>query len=363
MHAVILAGGAGTRLRPLTLARRKELVPVLGKPLLAYRIENLREHGVTDIVIATGQGTREIEGHFGDGSSLGVHLTYVYEERRLGSGRAVKEAARSAGATGTIAVCNGDILTNVNLTSMLAKHRETGAAMSMSLFPVHEPWHFGVASIDDGWRISGFVEKPAKGTQPSNLINAGTWLWEPTVLDRIPDDESAVVDGFAERVLFPGLIAAGLHVQGFEEDMWLDVGSPAAYLAANVMLLEREARRLHVEVIVADGAHISDDADFSGVVYVGPGAAVEEGAYVIGPSVIGAGTAIAENTKVEGSVLWENVRVSRRATVAHSIIGAGASVGAGAQVRSAVIANDARVMQGQRPDAGLRLGPGEVCGP
>src|SRR5512134_2877294 len=119
MHAVILAGGSGTRLRPLTYAHRKELVPLLNRPLLEYRLVNLRDHGITDIVLACSQGAQEIEQHFSDGASLGVRLSYNYEERPLGSGRAVKEAARAAGAIGTLAVCNGDILTNVDLSGMI----------------------------------------------------------------------------------------------------------------------------------------------------------------------------------------------------------------------------------------------------
>src|SRR6185436_7245680 len=128
---------------------------------------------------------------FGDGGGLGVHVTYVYEERPLGSGRAVKEAARAAGARGTLVVCNGDILTNVNLTAMIARHRETAATLSISLAPVDDPWHFGVVAVDDDLRIGEFIEKPPQGEEPSNLINAGTWLWEPEALDRIPDDDTA----------------------------------------------------------------------------------------------------------------------------------------------------------------------------
>ena len=127
MLAIILAGGAGTRLRPLTYARRKELIPLLNRPLLEYRLLNLKEHGVSDIVLACSRGAGEIEQHFGDGASLGVRLRYCYEERPLGSGRAVKEAALAAGVGGTLAVCNGDILTDIDLTSMLARHRSSGA--------------------------------------------------------------------------------------------------------------------------------------------------------------------------------------------------------------------------------------------
>ena len=199
MFAIILAGGAGTRLRPLTYARRKELVPVVNRPLLEYRLRGLKEHGIEDVVLACSQGMREVEEHFGDGASLGLRIRYNYEDRPLGSGRAVKEAARAHGATGTLVVCNGDIITNVDLTAMIARHRETGATLSMSLAPVHDPWDYGVAEVDAELRIHSFVEKPPQGEEPSNLINAGTWLWEPEMLDRIPDDDTAVRDGFSER--------------------------------------------------------------------------------------------------------------------------------------------------------------------
>src|SRR5581483_6562249 len=160
MHAVILAGGAGTRLRPLTYARRKELVPLLDRPLLEYRLRNLRLHGITDVVLACSQGMREVEDHFGDGAGLGIRIAYNYEDRPLGSGRAVKEAARAAGAAGALVVCNGDIITDVDLTAMLGRHRETGAVLSMSLAAVDDPWHFGVVDVDADLRIRRFVEKP-----------------------------------------------------------------------------------------------------------------------------------------------------------------------------------------------------------
>src|SRR5439155_1127955 len=153
-------------------ARRKELVPVLGVPLLEYRLRNLREHGVHDIVLACSQGMREVEEHFGDGASLGVRIEYAYEDRPLGSGRAVKEAARAAGASGTLVVCNGDILTNVDLTAMIERHSETGATLSISLAAVEDPWHFGVVEADQDLRGRHFVEKPPQGEEPSNLINA-----------------------------------------------------------------------------------------------------------------------------------------------------------------------------------------------
>ncbi len=357
MHAVILAGGAGTRLRPLTYARRKELVPLLDRPLLEYRFINLRDHGVTDIVMACSQGAHEIEAHFGDGASLGVNLRYSYEDRPLGSGRAVKEAARTVGASGTIVVCNGDILTNVELGAMIDRHRATGATLSISLSPVDDPWHFGVVEVDDQLGISRFIEKPPQGEEPSNLINAGTWLWEPEVLDRIPADDSAIRDGFSERVLFPGIIDDGLHVQGFLEDLWVDVGAPDRYFRATALLLERTAAQLGATVIVRDGASIADDADVRGLVFVGAGARIEPGARVVGPAVLGEGAVVGANATVEGSVLWEQASVGASAVVLDSIIAAGVVIGAHARIDGAILADGVKIA------ANLQLPSGEFVMP
>ena len=196
-------------------------------------------------------------------------MQYSYEDRPLGSGRAVKEAARAAGATGTLVVCNGDILTNVDLTAMIARHRETGATLSMSLAPVHDPWTYGVAEVDDDLRIRSFVEKPPQGEEPSNLINAGTWLWEPEMLDRIPDDETAVRDGFSERVLFPGIIADGLRVQGFTEDLWVDVGAPDRYMPRDAAAARTHGDAMPGASVIARGRDVSAD---DGVHFERPGA-------------------------------------------------------------------------------------------
>jgi mannose-1-phosphate guanylyltransferase len=361
MHAVILAGGSGTRLRPLTYARRKELVPLLNRPLLEYRLINLRDHGVPDIVLACSQGAHEIERHFGDGASLGVRLQYVYEDRPLGSGRAVKEAARAAGASGTLVVCNGDILTNLDLTSMIERHRVSGATLSMSLAPVDDPWHFGVVAVDDELRITRFIEKPPQGEEPSNLINAGTWLWEPAMLDRIPDDDAAIVDQFSERVLFPGIISGGLRAQGFVEDLWVDVGAPDRYFRATRLLLERETQHRGRMMILEDGAWLGAGVQTSGDVMICAGAKVGAGARVFGPSVVGPGVTVGERALVERSVIWEDAQIDVDATVRESIIAARAVVGAGASIEDAILANGARVADGVHLDLGARLMPDEVA--
>ena len=356
MFAVILAGGAGTRLRPLTYARRKELVPLANRPLLEYRFLNLKRHGVGDIVLACSQGMREVEDEFGDGAALGVRISYVYEDRPLGSGRAVKEAARAAGATGTLVVCNGDILTDIDLTSMIDLHRRTGAALSISLHRVDDPWHFGVVAVDGDLRIERFVEKPPQGEEPSNLINSGTWLWEPEVLDRIPDDDSAIRDGFSERVLFPGLIADGRRVQGFEEGDWVDVGSPERYLRANRLLLERQAKQMGRSVIF-DGKVQDDGAEFIGEVLVGAGTRIGRGARITGPTIIGRDNIIGDGTMIDASVVWEEARIGTGARISGSILGAYAGIGDRAVVVDAVLGNGAEVQEDHELERGARVMP------
>jgi mannose-1-phosphate guanylyltransferase len=301
----------------------------------------------------------EIEEHFGDGASLGLHMLYAYEDKPLGSGRAVKEAARFAGAEGAIVVCNGDILTNLDLTAMIARHRETGATLSISLAPVDDPWHFGVVAVDDALRIEHFVEKPPQGEEPSNLINAGTWIWEPAVLDRIPDDDSAIRDGYSERVLFPGIIADGKRVQGFNEDLWVDVGSPDRYFRATRLLLERETRARGTELIVDEGAEVHPTARLSGQVLIGAGAKLGAGVRVKGPSVIGPLSVIDARSSIDASVLWEEVRIGQRASVARSILGAYAGIGDGAIVEDAILGNAAEVEEGHQPEPGARIMPGD----
>jgi NDP-sugar pyrophosphorylase family protein len=300
---------------------------------------------------------REVEDHFGDGASLGLRISYSYEDRPLGSGRAVKEAARAFGATGTLVVCNGDIITNVDLGAMIAKHRETGATLSMSLAHVPDPWDYGVAQIDPDLRIRSFVEKPPQGEEPSNLINAGTWLWEPEMLERIPDDESAVRDGFSERVLFPGIIGDGLRVQGFEEDLWVDVGSPQRYLLATRLLLERMAGESGV--VGREHAHIDHSARFEGLVALGAGARIGPDVSIVGPAVIGRDTVVGSESVVEGSTIWEEATVGEGARVTGSIVGAYCGIGDRAVVTDAVLANGAEVSEDRILETGARVMPNE----
>lgn len=363
MRGVILVGGEGTRLRPLTYARPKQLVPVLNRPLLEHLLRHLAEHRVDDIVIAGSASNRAIEEHFGDGASLGVRLRYSYETEPLGSGLAVKQAA--AGFEGAFFVFNGDILTDLDIGAMLERHRATGATLSIALAPVDEPWHFGVAEVDPDERILGFVEKPRPEEAKSNLINAGTWIFEPEVLDYVP--EAGARDGSLERVTFPALIRAGRRVQGFAwGGYWIDIGSPERYLQANRDLLDEEAAAVatsEVILLAEADATVDAEAEIGGAVLVGREVGVRRAARLMGPAVLGEGCTIEEGATVDGSVLWERVEVGVGAVVRDSILGRGVVVGRGSVLENAVLADGVRVEADYVVPEGTRAEPGASLPP
>lgn len=360
MRGVILAGGEGTRLRPLTYARPKQLVPVLNRPLLEHLLRHLASQGVDDLVVAGSASNRAVEEHFGDGSALGIRLRYSYETEPLGSGLAVKQAA--ATFSDTFVVCNGDIITDLDLVAMLERHRQTRAVLSIALAPVEEPWHYGVAEVDDDERILRFAEKPRPEEARSNLINAGTWIFEPEVLDHVPEDGAR--DGSLERVTFPALIEAGRRVQGFAwGGYWIDVGSPERYLQANRDLLDEEAAAVvesDVILLAEADAVVDDGAQVGGAVLVGRGVRVRRGSRLLGPTVLGEGCLVEEDASVEQSVLWEHVRIGAAARVLNSILGQGVIIGAGAVVEGAVLADGVQVRGGCVLPVGLRANPGLV---
>jgi mannose-1-phosphate guanylyltransferase len=335
VKAVVLVGGGGTRLRPLTYAIPKPLAPVLNEPLIGVLIRHLARHGVDEVVLAASADDMRIEESVGDGSAYGIKASYSYETERLGSGLAVKEAAKRFEEA--FFVCNGDVLTNVDLTAMYAAHKARGAIMSIFLAPVEDPSAFGTAAIEPDNRITKFVEKPAPGTEPSNLVNCGTWLFEPEVLDHIPDQK---MDGSIERLVMPGLIAAGRLLLGFPSDAyWLDVGTPERYL------------QIHRDVLTGKlpGWLHRDAKDAT---LVGPGTTIGDNAVVIGPTSIGADCDIGVGATVERSVIWDGVSIGPGAMVVDSIVGADCKIGPSAVLEGAILANGATV------GASVMLGPG-----
>ena len=334
MRAIVLVGGRGTRLRPLTPRTPKQLVPILNRPLLELLLRRLQYHGVRDVTLAMTAPDEAIERTFGDGAHLGLHIERVYEGEPLGSGGAIASCA--AGWDEPFLVCNGDLVCDIDLGAMIAAHRARAAELSIALHEVDDPSRFGVVALD-GDRIAQFVEKPAIEDAPSNLINAGVWLFEPGVAREL----DATRFNRVEEELFPGMASGGRAIVGFRHyGYWADVGTPTAYLQTNLDLLRGDAPALAPEGWPA---------------LLGPGATVAATATLGLGVVAGAACRIAAGALVTSSVLWDGVHIGKGARVDGCVLASGARVGAGAVLDGAVLGHGAEVAAGERPPRGIEI--------
>ncbi|MGA2520005.1 MAG: NDP-sugar synthase [Acidimicrobiales bacterium] len=330
MKAVVLLGGEGTRLRPLTYTTPKQLLPVAEVPMLERVLAHLRRHGVEEAVLSLGYRPDAFTSAYPDAEAAGVHLEYAVEPEPLDTGGAIGFAARHAGIGETFLVVNGDVLTDVDVTALVAFHHSHGAQATLHLTAVEDPSRFGVVPTDDRGRVIEFLEKPEPGTAPTNLINAGMYVLEPGVVDRIPPERRVSV----ERETFPALVEEGsVYALAFEA-YWLDTGTPAAYLRANADLV--------------DGTRPGVPAP--GATRVSPGAwtlgtPVVEGE-VRGPSLVGDGATVAQGASVNASVLGAGSRVGAGALVEGSVLLPGAVVAAGARVEGSILGRRAVVSEG-----------------
>jgi mannose-1-phosphate guanylyltransferase len=364
MNAVVLVGGGGTRLRPLTYACPKPLIPVLNRPLITHLLDNLRRHGVDRVVFAAAANERRIEEALGDGAGTGLSISYCYEPEPLGSGLAVKQAAK--GFKEAFFVCNGDVITDLDVADMAARHRERGAIVSISLARVEDPSGYGVVEMDRSDRITRFVEKPPRADAPSEFANAGTWLFEPEVLDHIPDEK---MDRSLEQLVFPSLIAEGYLVLGYPSDAyWMDVGTSERYLQLHADLLEGRIPQWlpgdlrDGQASVGVESQLWHDVRVEGRVILGRACRVGGMTRINGPVVIGDRCDVRDKALIERSVIWSQVKIGSEAVVRDSILGKGCWIGDGAVVEGAVLADGAKVRRGGRLGPGARLEPDEVAG-
>jgi mannose-1-phosphate guanylyltransferase len=331
-QAVILAGGQGTRLRPLTLVRAKPVVPLLNRPFLAYQLALLRRHGVTDVILSCSYRVDDVEAALGNGHALGVGLRYVVEKEPLGTGGGVRNAADLT--SGQVFVLNGDVLTDVDLTVMRRVHEARGSRTTIFLTPVDDPRAYGLVETDAGDRLLRFREKPGPAEAiTTNMINAGVYLLDAALLRRMPADRPVSI----EREFFPALIDDGVPCFGWSRAAyWRDIGNPAAYRAAQIDLLhERVQTPLAPPGEPRDGSWVAAEARIAaGARLVGPcvvaGRVRLAAGCEVGPlTVLGEGCSVAEGARIEGSVLWERVDVGAAAVLRGCVIGADARIGAG----------------------------------
>jgi mannose-1-phosphate guanylyltransferase len=325
MQAIVLVGGEGSRLRPLTNATPKPALTLVDRPFLAYTIEWLAGHGVTEAVLACGFLPEVLRAALaGEEDRAGVRIRYVVEPQPLGTAGAIRFAADALGEEleERFLALNGDVLTDLDLSALLRAHRERDATATLGLHPVEDASAFGLVQSDEEGRVLAFREKT--GERKPGEVNAGMYVLERSVLDLVPPGESVSI----EREVFPRLVGAGLHgllLDGY----WLDIGTPERYLQASWDILEgRVATRVQPS---APGVLIDDSAQIAGEATVGPRA-------VIGPNC-----RIEDGAQVLGSVLIESCRVGAGARVIDSILSPGVAVPAGAEVANAVAAEGERV--------------------
>jgi mannose-1-phosphate guanylyltransferase len=346
MKAVILVGGEGTRLRPLTYSTVKAMVPVLNRPFIEHMLHYLSLHNINEAVLAMGYKPDTIKSYFNKVMKPGISLSYSVEDTPLGTAGAVKHAERNMNSKEPFFVLNGDVFTDIDLTGMLNFHREKKASVTIALTPVDDPTQFGVVETDGQQRVKRFVEKPKREDVFSNLINAGIYIMEPELLGRIPRGQKCMF----EHDIFPGLLADGAPVYGYPTDTyWMDTGTPGKYLTLNRDLVKGKYTKPLVK-LPADGvmmdatSFVHEQAVISGPAVIGSGCVVGKGARLIGPVVFGAGCRIGDNTIIESSVLWQDV-----------------SVGSGALVRNSIIASDNHIEDQARIDSAV-IGANTIAG-
>ncbi len=357
MKAVILIGGQGTRLRPLTCNIPKSMVPILNEPFLEYLLLYLKKHGITDVVLAMGYLPDAIQKGLGDGSRLGMRLTYSVEPSPMGTAGAVKFAEPHLDREPFL-VFNGDIITEIDLGAMIKLHRELGAKASIALTPVDNPTAFGVVETQAEGRITRFVEKPKPEQVTTNMINAGIYILQPEVLDLIPAGSHYMF----EHHLFPLLLHRGDFMLAYpSQEYWIDIGTPEKYLKVHHDLLSKMGHLTH------NKANIHPTARLGGTVMFGDGCVIEAGARLIGPLALGPGCHIGENATIEGSVLWDHVIVRKRASISNSIIGSGALIESKVDIPDqcvigdkTVILEDTHLPAGSKVWPGLRVGEADL---
>jgi mannose-1-phosphate guanylyltransferase len=320
MLAVVLVGGRGTRLRPLTNTRPKPMLPVVNRPMVEHIVGHLAIHGVTDVVLSLGYRPDAFAEAYPNGRCDGVDLHYAVEPEPLDTAGAIRFAAHDAGIDERFVVVNGDILTDLDVGRLVAFHEDHGGEATITLQEVDDPSRYGVVPTDEAGRVTAFVEKPAPGEAPTHLINAGTYVLEPAVLGRIAPARRVSI----EREVFPAMVDDRVLFAMDGDTYWIDTGTPAEYIQAHLDLIDGHRGRpvpgVHAEAKVDPAAHVVRSA-------LGPGAVVEAGG------------------RVTDSVLLAGARVGAGAIVDRSVLGEDAEVAPGAQVTDYCVIGDGGVVE------------------
>ena len=339
VDAIVLVGGKGTRLRPLTLSAPKPMLPTAGVPFLEHQLSRIREAGITHVVLGTSYKAEVFSDYFGDGSGFGLDIEYVVESSPLGTGGAIRNVAPLL-RHDTSMIFNGDVLSGLDLGDLLQTHQSRGADATLQLMQVADPRAFGCVPTDEGGWVTEFLEKT--DSPPTNQINAGCYVFSREVLESIPAGRVVSV----ERETFPSMLGSGAKVAGHvDSSYWLDLGTPNAFVQGSTDLVQGAAPTGALPGrpgpwLALEGAQIGASVVLSGGTTVGRGAHIGDGAHVV------------------SSVVFDRARIGPGAVVARSIIGADAVIGAGAVVVDAVIGDDAMIGEHCELRHGIRVWPG-----
>jgi mannose-1-phosphate guanylyltransferase len=342
VQAVILVGGEGTRLRPLTSTVPKPVVPLVDRPFISYMLEWLGKHGIDDVIMSCGFLATSVRNVLGDGSGLGIRLRFVEEPDPRGTAGALKFAEPMLDER--FVMLNGDVLTDIDLGEQIAQHETSGAKATLALVPVADPSAYGLVHLLEDRAVRDFVEKPSSDAIDTNLISAGAYVLEREILDLVPPDKNVSI----EREVWPLLIGNGLY--GFpSESYWLDIGTPGRYLQGTFDIIEGNVKTAVAERLGSDWLAVEDSAEVLG--------------RVIPPAVLERGVRVGEGAHV-GSlvVLGEDVSIGAGTTVERSVILNGAEIGAGCTLRDCIVAAGCRVGAGTRITGGAVLGEGVTIG-
>jgi mannose-1-phosphate guanylyltransferase len=345
MKAILLAGGKGTRLRPLTLHTPKPIVPIFNRPFLRYQLDLLKQvPEIDEVVLSLNYQPRRIEEMFGDGGESGLGIRYVVEPAPLGTAGAVRYAGESLRES--VVVFNGDVLTEVDLASVIALHRERRAKATIVLTPVDNPSAYGLVETDERGYIQRFLEKPGVNEITCNTINAGIYVLEPDTFDRIPKDTPWSI----ERSFFPSLIDRGeTFVAHIYRGYWIDIGTPEKYMQVHRDILDG---RYHAAPFqkgsdapwISPDARVDMGATIEGPCFIDEGVVVKAGARIAPYSVIGRQCHIEEQAVVDQAIVWADSRISQEATVRRSIVGRHCHIGRNVVVDDGIVLGDKSVI-------------------
>ncbi|WP_231894289.1 NDP-sugar synthase [Gordonia sp. w5E2] len=346
-QAVILVGGKGTRLRPLTLSAPKPMLPVAGLPFLTHMLSRIRAAGITDVVLSTSFKASVFSEYYGDGSKLDLNLRYVTEDEPLGTGGGIRNVLDLLTAE-DIVVFNGDVLSGTDISQVVATHQRTEADVTLHLVRVGDPRAYGSVPTDDNGRVTAFLEKTQD--PPTDQINAGTYVFRRGVIEQIPAGREVSV----EREVFPSLLADGKRVQAYVDNTyWRDMGTPEDFVRGSADLVRG----------IAPSPALGDR---HGESLVHEGAGVAPGAVLVGGTVVGRGCEVGPRARLDGAVLFDGSVVEAGAVVERSIVGKGARIGPRALIRDTVIGDGAEVgarcelLRGARVWPGVQLPDGGV---